>query len=92
MGMKERRNRRLGRRVVRVPTPIVGEYLTLEEAAALLKTSRGTLWSLRKKDPSFPTPIALGPQLLRLSRRELDLWLETRRSRFGFFSSPTEVA
>ena len=37
--------------------------------------SRTTLWALRRRDPTFPKPIMLAPNVLRISERELEAWI-----------------
>lgn len=58
--------------------------LTVKQVIDKLNCSRSFLWTLRKKDPTFPKPFAigLGEERTRGSRwveAELDQWLLTRQ-------------
>lgn len=53
------------------------QMLTIEQAAAKLAVSRRTFFKLARM-PGFPSPLRVGPRLVRYSDAALDHWLQER--------------
>lgn len=56
------------------------QMLTTEQAAAKLAVSKRTFYKLAQQ-PGFPSPLRIGPRLVRYSDVALDQWLQERMMR-----------
>lgn len=57
-----------------------GRYLRVRGVGTKIGASRSHVWNLAKHDPEFPQPIRLSKGVTVWDEREVDAWIESKRT------------
>jgi predicted DNA-binding transcriptional regulator AlpA len=58
-----------------------GRYLRVRTVGTKIGASRSHVWNLAKQDPEFPQPIRLSRGVTVWDEREVDAWIDIRRTK-----------